>query len=234
MTLAVKICGITNIEDALVAIDAGADLLGFILYPKSPRYVEPGQIAEIVAKVKEQRSKNDLAAGADLRSSSFTFPLFVGVFVNEPLAKVGEIMDLAELDYAQLHGDEGPEMLAALAGRAYKALRPASSEQALADAAHFTVHSRGEGPRLLVDAYDRRDYGGTGKVADWQVAAELAHRYPGFLLAGGLTPENVADAVRVVRPWAVDVSSGTEAAPGRKDHGKVRQFVTRAKQASRD
>ncbi len=223
MITKVKICGITNTEDARVAVDAGADLLGFILYPKSPRYVEPAKIAEIVTKIKDRRPKT--GANADLQSSIFTPPLFVGVFVNEPLDTVQSILDAAGLDLAQLHGDEGPEMLAQLPGRAYKALRPATAEQALAEAKQFAVESDGQRPGLMIDAYDPKEYGGTGKRTDWHVAATLADQYPGLLLAGGLTPDNVAEAVRIVGPWGADVSSGVEAEPGVKDHDKVRAFV---------
>ena len=225
----IKICGITNIEDAMVAVEAGADLLGFILYPKSPRYVDPGKVAEIVTKIKDQRAKT--AANAELRSSIFPLPKFVGVFVNASLPEIRKTMATAGLDFAQLHGDEGPEMLALLEGRAYKALRPATAEQALNGAKQFAVgvDINDSHPSLMVNAYDPDEYGGTGKRTDWRVAATLAHRHPGLLLAGGLTPDNVAAAVSAVHPWGVDVSSGVEAEPGRKDHEKVRAFVRTAK-----
>ena len=232
MNTAVKICGITNVEDALVAVDAGADLLGFILYPKSPRYVEPDLIAEVISTIKERDLQGSVTKDShDLRSSRASHPTFVGVFVNEPLVHIRQVLTLAKLDYAQLHGDEEPEMLSALAGQSFKVLRPETAEQAMVDAKRFAVASDVNGPKLLVDAYDPQLYGGTGKKTDWTVAAELARRYPGFMLSGGLDPENVANAVSAVQPWGVDVASGVEASPGRKDHEKVRQFIKQAKQA---
>ncbi|MCB0071276.1 MAG: phosphoribosylanthranilate isomerase [Caldilineaceae bacterium] len=212
----VKICGITNVDDALVAVDAGADLLGFILYPKSPRYVTPPQIAVIIAAVRTQVP--DDAAG----------PRCAGVFVNATAAEIRAIIAQTGLDLAQLHGDEPAALLDELAGRAYKALRPADAAQAVREAA---VYARAGTPGLLVDAYDPAEYGGTGKKADWHAAAALAAQHPGLLLAGGLTPDNVAAAVQTVQPWGVDVASGVEAAPGRKDHAKVRAFVAAAKAA---
>ena len=212
----VKICGITNVDDALVAVDAGADLLGFILYPKSPRYVTPPQIGAIIAAVRAQAP--DDAAG----------PRCAGVFVNATAAEIRAIIAQTGLDLAQLHGDEPAALLDELAGRAYKALRPADAAQAAREAA---VYARAGTPGLLVDAYDPAEYGGTGKKADWHAAAALAAQHPGLLLAGGLTPDNVAAAVQTVQPWGVDVASGVEAAPGRKDHAKVRAFVAAAKAA---
>jgi phosphoribosylanthranilate isomerase len=230
----VKICGITNLEDAEVALRAGADLLGFILYPKSPRYVEPAQMQGILRdvrlKIEDWRPTpfSQMATGStpSLQSSTFTPPRFVGVFVNEPAARIKEILAATGLDYAQLHGDEPPAALAALEGVAYKALRPADHAQALAEAGAYALHGPAAGPRWLIDAYDPHAYGGTGKRADWTTAAQLARQYPGLLLAGGLTPDNVAAAVAAVRPWGVDVASGVEAEPGRKDHRKVESFVT--------
>ncbi len=228
----VKICGITNLADARVAVEAGADLLGFIFYPKSPRYVAPDTVAEIVREIRDWRLEIN-SASANLQSpiSNLQSPIakFVGVFVNESPARISEILTLAQLDYAQLHGNETPAMLTQLAGRAYKALRPASAEEAVVGADQFARLGPVDGPRVMIDAYDPNLYGGTGKTADWHVAAALARRYPGILLAGSLTAENVATAMQMVQPWGVDVSSGVEAAPGRKDHAKVRAFVQAAK-----
>jgi phosphoribosylanthranilate isomerase len=229
----VKICGITNLADARVAVEAGADLLGFILYPRSPRYVEPGKIKKIIKAITTELEDSGLKIGVaagespspNLQSSILKFPRFVGVFVNEPLPRVAAILAEAGLDYAQLHGDETPEMVAALEGRGFKALRPADADAATAQAERYAGLGPAPGPRWLVDAYDPHEYGGTGKRADWHVAAELARRYPGLLLAGGLTPDNVAAAIRTVRPWGVDVSSGVERSPGQKDHEKVRAFI---------
>ena len=221
----VKICGITNLADARVAVEADADLLGFIFYPKSPRYVAPDTVAEIVREIRDWR----LEIGNRDANLPSPIPKFVGVFVNESPARISEILTLAQLDYAQLHGNETPAMLTQLAGRAYKALRPASAEEAVVGADQFARLGPVDGPRVMIDAYDPNLYGGTGKTADWHVAAALARRYPGILLAGSLTAENVATAMQMVQPWGVDVSSGVEAAPGRKDHAKVRAFVQAAK-----
>lgn len=214
----VKICGLTNLEDAQIAAQAGADLLGFIFYPPSPRYVSPEQVATIVA---------------ELRASSAPRPRLVGVFVNEDFEAVEQILDFASLDYAQLHGNESPDFVTQLNQRAFKALRPHSGEDALQAANQYGDLVAGAGPQLLIDAYDPQAYGGTGKKADWHTAAMLAQRYPRLLLAGGLTPENVRNAVQTVRPWGVDVSSGVESSPGQKDHGAVQAFITAAKEIVR-
>jgi phosphoribosylanthranilate isomerase len=211
----IKICGITNLTDATVAVNAGADLLGFILYPKSPRYVTPEIVATIVAALRAQ-------------ARTVPLPLLVGVFVNATPDTVSQVLESTGLDLAQLHGDEPPAHLTALDGRGFKALRPANRDEALAAAEQYWELGPSHGPRLLLDAFAPMAYGGTGQVADWSLAAGLAQRYPGLLLAGGLTPDNVGAAITAVQPWGVDVSSGVEAAPGRKDHWKVRAFVEAA------
>lgn len=216
----VKICGITTLADARAAVDAGADLLGFIFYAESPRYVPPEQVREIARAARSERA----ADAPPLRC--------VGVFVHEPPARILQILEQTGLDYAQLHSEETPAVLQSLQGRAFKALRPTSAGEARQAAATFAHLGPTDGPRWLIDAYDPAAYGGTGQKADWGVAAELAREHPGLLLAGGLTPDNVGDAVRLVRPWGVDVSSGVEVAPGRKDHGKIRAFVAAARAAA--
>ncbi len=212
----VKICGLTNLEDAWVAVEAGADLLGFILYTKSPRYTPPEQIGAITQAIRDRAGEQA--------------PRFVGVFVDATVDQLVDAMQVAGLDYAQLQGAESPEVLAALDGRAYKALRPTSVADAQEAAERYANLGTPDGPRLLIDAYDPHEYGGTGKKADWHAAAALARAYPRLMLAGGLNPSNVAQAIRTVQPWAVDVASGVESAPGRKDHDAVRAFVARAKQ----
>ena len=221
--LRVKICGITNSDDARVALEAGADYLGFILYPKSPRYVTPEKIRELRLGNEEWASQSPI--------SNPQSPQFVGVFVNETVESIADILAFTGLDYAQLHGDEPADFLQQLSGRAFKAIRPTDVESAQDAASRFAPLGLDDGPQLFIDAYDPAEYGGTGKKADWQVAAELARRYPRLMLAGGLTPANVAQAIRAVRPWAVDVSSGVEASPGRKDHNAVRAFVRAAKES---
>ncbi len=195
----IKICGIKTLNDALAAMDAGADLIGFNFYRKSPRYVEVGQCRGIMATMRR-----------------YAYIEYVGVFVNAPVWEIRATMETCGLSLAQLHGDETPDMLAALKGKAFKAFRGIP-----ADVDRF---ARQEAPALLVDAAVKGVYGGSGVTADWSAAANLAKRYP-LLLAGGLAPENVADAVRQVRPWGVDVASGVESAPGEKDAAKMKKFV---------
>ncbi len=198
----IKICGIKTLNDARAAIESGADYLGFNFYPKSVRFVEKETCAEITSALKREHPQIKL----------------VGVFVNSPVDEVKNILETCHLDLVQLHGDETPEMLEAFNGKAFKAIRLSADgitdERMIADNA----------PALLVDAAVKGVYGGSGVTADWSVAAELAKKYP-LLLAGGLTPENVADAVRQVKPWGVDVASGVESAPGEKDASKMKAFV---------
>ncbi|TET52736.1 MAG: phosphoribosylanthranilate isomerase [Anaerolineales bacterium] len=208
----VKICGLTNEEDALCAAEAGADLLGMIFYPGSPRFVDADRAARIREAVR--------------RSFGDGGPRFVGVFVNGPVALVQTAIERVGLDLVQLHGAEPPRDVLLLSPRAYKAIRPQTGERAQAAAAAYgdVVPADGGNPQFLVDAYDPEQYGGTGRRADWTVARVLAERYR-VLLAGGLDPEMVAAAIEEVRPWGVDVSSGVEREKGRKDHAKVGAFV---------
>jgi phosphoribosylanthranilate isomerase len=231
----IKICGITNLEDALAAVEAGADLLGFIFYEPSPRYVRPEVVREIVSEVRGQepgvggQGMRDpgLQSSVSGHVSRFTFhiPLFVGVFVNTPLEILAKILDFCQLDAAQLHGEESPEFLSHFGGRAFKAIRPQSQEEAEGLIEKYLPCSPSPLlPCFLLDAYHARLYGGTGHVADWTLAAKMARRYR-IMLAGSLTPANVVEAIRVVQPWGVDVSSGVEAEKGKKDRDKVRRFV---------
>lgn len=216
----VKICGITRLEDALVAVEAGADMLGFNFHPRSPRSVAPEQAAQMVGAVRSQ-----LRAGRAVR--------MVGVFVNLPLEEVRAIVATASLDYAQLHGDEPAEYLEELAGIAFRVVRPRTLDEALRGAASFSpLAPQDEGaPSLLLDAYSKSAFGGTGERTDWAWAAQVAQVTPRLLLAGGITAENVAEAIRAVGLWGVDVASGVEASPGIKDHDLVRAFVHNAKSA---
>ena len=195
----IKICGIKTINDALAALDAGADMLGFNFYPKSPRYISVGQCRDIMSVMRK-----------------YSHILYVGVFVNASVAEVRAAMETCALTLAQLHGDETPEMLNSLYGRAFKAFRGIPL--------NLNGFAREDPPAFLVDASVKGAYGGTGVMADWGTAAELAKQYP-LLLAGGLTPENVAEAVRRVKPWGVDVASGVESSPGVKDPAKMSAFV---------
>lgn len=240
-TTLVKICGLTNLDDARVAVEAGADLLGFIFYPKSPRYVSPETVATIVRTLRDDKGtrwQGDKGTSRPKGSRSGTgspphpltpSPKTVGVFVNASVAEIDAIVAQVGLDFVQLHGNETAEWFAALGGRAYKAVRPADADAAQAQAKHFAPLGCADGPCLMIDAYDPQAYGGTGKPTDWHVAAALARHYPRLLLAGGLTPANVVAAIDLVQPWGVDVASGVEAEPGRKDHDKVREFVRNAR-----
>ncbi len=207
----VKICGITNLEDARVAARAGADFLGFVCYPRSPRYITPEAAGRIIRALRED--------GESVAT--------VGVFVNASVEEIRRAMRVAGFDLAQLHGDEPPEVVRALGPRAYKGFR--LRDEAEAEIAIGYAHHSPTTPHLLVDAYHPNAYGGTGTSVPLHLARAVAARVPHLLLAGGLTPDNVVDVVQAVRPWGVDVSSGVERAPGKKDHDKVRAFVARCK-----
>jgi phosphoribosylanthranilate isomerase len=234
----VKICGITNLEDALMAVGAGADLLGFIFYEPSPRYMRPEVVREIVSGVKCQVSGDVNDTAVSSRRSAVGF---VGVFVNTPLEIVVQILDFCQLDAAQLHGEEPPAFVRHFEGQAFKAIRPQSQEEAEGLLEKYLPCSltpnpesvEGLLPCLLLDAYHPHLYGGTGQVTDWALAASIARRYP-IMLAGSLTPANVAEAIGIVQPWGVDVSSGVEKEKGRKDHQKVREFIEAVKEVKRD
>ncbi len=195
----VKICGLTNLADALAAVEAGADALGFVL-AKSPRRVTPVQVREIVEKLPPLVST-------------------VGVFVDTPLEEVAAIKAGCGLDWVQLHGSHGQEQLAELGPRVIKVLAVGGQAPDPHDY---------PGARLLLDTAVAGRSGGTGQTFDWSLAVELARRRP-IILAGGLNAGNVAQAVTIVKPFAVDVCSGVEKEPGRKDHEQIRSFVARAK-----
>jgi phosphoribosylanthranilate isomerase len=206
----VKICGCRTYDDSLAAVQAGANLLGFNFYPKSPRYISPQTCRAIAAALRRQN------AGTT----------FVGIFVNAPAEFILDTLAYCRLDLAQLHGDEPPELLLQLGDRAFKALRPAGPNAL--DSALVSYPFPTTTPTWLVDACLPGMYGGAGQTADWSLAARLASNAP-ILLAGGLNPLNVADAIRQVHPWGVDVASGVESAPGIKDHEMMRLFIKRAK-----
>ncbi len=199
---AVKICGITNQDDATSAVEAGADALGFVFYKKSPRSVEPSVARQIIERL-----------------PPFVTP--VGVFVNEDVTVVRRMMDDCGLALAQLHGDESTTYCLELKRPILKALRvkDRSAFLALAD-----FRGRAGVRGFVLDAFSDQAYGGTGQVIDWQLAAEAA-KAANILLAGGLTTDNVGRAIQAVQPYGVDVSSGVEREPGKKDHEKVRAFI---------
>lgn len=194
----IKICGLTRAEDAQLAVALGADAVGFVFWPGSPRVVTAEHVRSITATLP-------------------TLVTRVGVFVNMPVVEVARIVAMARLDVAQLHGEENPDDYRAVAARLIKGTT-ITDDEAMAAARALTLDVM-----PLVDAHDPTRRGGTGQRADWKRAAELARERP-VILAGGLTPENVADAVRQVRPWGVDVSSGVETAPGVKGPDRLRAF----------
>ena len=217
----VKICGITNLEDALTAVAAGADYLGFIFYPPSKRGIAVKEAQGIVSHLR----------------SLPTCPLLVGVFVDETAGHMAHILNLCQLDLAQLSGNEVPSLVgdkrSPLYGRVYKALRPTSLAEAEAEVEWYQPSQMLAGqPALLLDTYHPTLPGGTGETGNWHISAQLARQIPRLMLAGGLTVANVANAIQQVRPYAVDVASGVEASPGQKDPELVRAFITRAKQSS--
>lgn len=205
----VKICGITSAGDAQAAIEAGANLIGFNFYAKSPRLISEGQAAEIRSKLPKKVKA-------------------VGIFVNWLPADVITLRSSVKLDAVQLHGDESPETVAEIAPvvPVIKAFRVEPE---------FPITALDEYSRafaFLFDAAHTGQYGGTGRATDWDVArlAALKHR---IILAGGLKVENVAAAVRIVRPYGIDVASGVESSPGKKDHDLLREFIKEVRRAER-
>ena len=203
MSVKVKICGITSLEDALAAVDAGADALGFMFYESSPRNVSDKVAADIIRQLPPFVSK-------------------VGVFVNAAEESVRRIAGECGIDTLQFHGDETPEFCRRfLPLKTYKAFRMENLESLGALPAYRT-------DAWLLDSFVAGKPGGTGAKFNWDLAVECRKLGRPIILAGGLTPENVADAVRKVRPFAVDVSSGVESTPGKKDHAKIRKFIAMA------
>lgn len=203
----VKICGITNWPDARAACEAGANFIGFNFYDKSPRFVSTTEAAKI---------RPQLPGATEA----------VGIFVNAKPVDILSTCASLRLDVAQLHGDETSQMVAEVAKsmRVFKAFR-VDPEFSLS-----TLEEYPEAVAFLLDASHTGQYGGTGRTTDWALArrAALAHR---IILAGGLNVENVAAAIRLVRPFAVDVASGVESKPGKKDHGRLREFIQEVRRA---
>ncbi len=199
----VKICGITNLEDALLSAKFGADALGFNFYEKSPRYIAPEKARKII----EQLSANVLK---------------VGVFVNESLEKIIETASIAKLDALQLHGEETPAFASKLKSQTnleiIKAFR-VSPKFKPDDVLQYKVDA------ILLDAYSAKEHGGTGETFDWEIAKRVREIFPKMYLAGGLSQENVADAIFEVKPFAVDACSCLESIKGRKDLAKIKVFL---------
>jgi phosphoribosylanthranilate isomerase len=197
----VKVCGITRGEDAELAVGLGAWAIGFLLWPRSKRYVDPA-VAAGISRALQRRVER------------------VGVFVNQPLDEIERLADTLALSYVQLHGDEGPSFCAAVAQRTgakvIKALRVShGADLRDLDRYHTDLH--------LLDTAVPGLRGGSGQAWDWSLAAQRRSKIP-FLLSGGLTPENVAEGIAAVHPWGVDVASGVESEPGVKDPAKLRAF----------
>lgn len=205
----VKICGITNLEDAQIAIDSGADAIGFNFYRDSKRFVDERDAAVIIQRIQ----------GAITT---------VGVFVNHSIAEILETQSIAKFDAIQLHGDETQRFVNELRSETNSKII-----KAFRVSAEFDVESvdRYNVDAVLLDSFSTMEYGGTGNTLDWNIAAKAAARFSDVYLAGGLTPDNVALAIRKVKPSSVDVASGVESSPGKKDPIKVATFMKSAKEA---
>jgi phosphoribosylanthranilate isomerase len=203
MQVKVKICGITNIDDAMAAVEFGADALGFVFFEGSPRRISHNDATAIIKKL-----------------PSFITP--VGVFVDETSEKIEKIAALTGIDVIQLHGDEPPDMCYFLR-RMIKAIRVKSLESL-----DPLVHYKDRVSAFLLDTFSPDVFGGSGQIFNWDIAA-YAKQFGRIILAGGLTPDNVAEATEHVRPYGVDVSSGVESGKGKKDHAKMKLFIERAK-----
>jgi phosphoribosylanthranilate isomerase len=203
MSVKVKICGITNAPDALAAVDAGADMIGLMFYEKSPRHITLKAAREIARQIPPFVAK-------------------VGVFVNAPHDRVVRAIGECGLNLLQFHGEETPEYCVQFGLMSLKAFR-------LRDAGCLKSLPAYQTDAWLLDTYAPGAPGGTGKIFNWDLAVEAKRFGRPIFLAGGLTPENVGEAVRKVQPYAVDVSSGVESAPGKKDRDKVRRFIDAAR-----
>lgn len=200
----IKICGLTREEDALFCADNGADLLGFIFVPSTPRFIEPERAAAIVATVRQNAK----------------VPKFVGVFRDASSEYVREITGLVGLDMIQMHGSETDEDIQSIGFPVVKTLRVGDT---LPD-----THGAPNAAWLLFDTYDERRPGGTGRRFDWSLLAMYDRGKP-FFLSGGLNPENVVAGISLVRPDGIDISSGVESEPGVKDHGKIARLIERVR-----
>jgi phosphoribosylanthranilate isomerase len=194
----IKICGITNIADALKAVELGADALGFNFYPKSPRFVSEEAAREIIRKLPP-------------------FLVLVGIFVNEPSEMIRKILESTGIQAIQLQGDESPDFCSQFSQPIIKAIR-IKDQNSMKTIEDYRVSA------LLLDCYSPGHYGGSGKAFDWSLAVE-ARKYGRIILAGGLGPDNITEAIREVKPYGVDVCSGVEKEPGKKDHKKLKAFI---------
>ena len=205
MSTKIKICGMTDLNDALLAVELGADALGFIFYSKSPRYI-------------------NVSAAANICNELPPFVAKVGVFVDELEYEIEKALNECLLNALQFHGEEPPGFCQKFAAKSIKAVR-VRGEESLRAAAEYDVDA------LLLDTYTDESRGGTGKTFDWSLAVRAKEIGPPIILSGGLTTANVQEAIRKVHPYAVDVSSGVEREPGRKDPEKLRRFIELCKSA---
>lgn len=202
----IKICGITNLDDAMAAAEYGADALGFNFYKKSPRYIEPEKAAEIIYQLPP-------------------LVLPVGVFVNEHEKRVREIQSLTGIQVLQFHGDESPEFCERFESRVIKAFQ-VKDKESFHSLAHYKVGA------FLLDSYKDGLKGGTGVTFNWHLAV-VAKSFGRIILAGGLNPDNVVEAAKLVQPYAVDVAGGVEKEKGIKDHAKLKKFIVEVRRAAR-
>jgi len=203
MQVKVKICGITNLTDAIAAVDFGADALGFVLFQGSPRYISYSDAASIIKKLPPLTTT-------------------IGVFVDERPEQIEKIIGLTGIDVVQLHGNEPPE-ICNFSRRIIKAIRVKYLESL-----NPLIHYKDRVSAFLLDTFTPEIFGGTGQIFNWDIALD-AKQFGRIILAGGLTPDNIAEAVGRVRPYGVDVSSGVESEKGKKDHKKLKLFIERAK-----
>lgn len=202
----IKICGITNYEDAKAAVKLGVDMLGFIFYKKSPRYIKPEDARDIIKQLPDNIES-------------------VGVFVNEDYHELKKAKEIAGFETYQLHGDETPEFCSGLKGNYIKAIRIKNNIDII-NSLLFDTN------KLLFDTFAEGEFGGTGKIFNWKLLSKTELDDKFVILSGGLTPENVSEAILTAKPDAVDVSSGVEKKPGIKDHNKIKLFIEAVKNAT--
>lgn len=198
MKIQVKICGITNVEDAEAAVKFGADAIGLIFYEKSPRFLSVKKAKEIIEHLPP-------------------FTVRVGVFVNPSRELIRQRIDSLNLDRVQFHGEESPDFCQEFGSRVIKAIQVKNADS-------LSILNQYPVKTFLLDTYDRDLYGGTGQTFDWSLAVK-AKDYGRLILSGGLDPENIAQAIRNVAPYGVDISSGVEEKPGKKDHLKIKRLM---------
>jgi len=198
----VKICGITNLEDAMVAAEAGADALGFVFYPESPRFIEPAMARYIISKLP-------------------VFITAVGVFVDEKEDMIRRIIRESGIQVLQFHGNESPIICTKFREKVIKTIH-VKDEESISQMKMYHINT------FLLDTYHSEKKGGTGKSFNWDIAIR-GKKYGRIILAGGLDPSNVVEAIKKVKPYGVDVSTGVEISPGKKDHTKIKEFIRKVK-----